>query len=886
MKLNDARACCGVLVLASQIAGWSPAVADDRAAVAAAASQSVHPVLIRNQYNPVLQLTIDAQQQGITLRAVHFALDGADDVGDIETLELFVTGAKPEFATSVRFAKSCDPAGTIVFRGEHVLHRGANTLWLSCRLKPTADLSHRVIVVCSSIETTAGAIEPRNLSPGATHRIGVALRRHNDDGVHTYRIPALATTRRGTLLAVYDMRRRMGRDLQEDIDIGLSRSTDAGQSWEPARVIMDMGEYGGLPQEQNGCSDPGIIVDRQTGTIFCFAVWMNGKPGKHQWTGDGSEPGYEIGKSAQFLMVRSDDDGRTWSKPDNLTRKLKKETWWLFAPSPQQGIQLADGTLVMPAQGRDAEGKEFSTLMTSRDHGATWTVATPAYSGGSECQAAELGDGSIMLNMRNEHERFRAVFVTSDLGQTWRPHATNRNTLIEPNCNGSLLRVDYAEAGATRHALLFANPQSQKARTHHTIQMSFDDGRTWPKSHHVLLDEGRGAGYPSLTRVDDRHIGIVYEGSQAHLVFEKLSIAELLKPAGAAAAPNPVDVFVAGEDGYFAYRIPALLTTKSGTLLAFCEGRKTSLSDDGDNDLVLRRSSDGGRSWQKMQLVHEEGGDAIVTIGNPCPLIDPATGRIWLSMNRKNGRVLLTHSDDDGVTWSAVRDITAEASRPGWGWYAMGPGVGIAIERGPHRGRLIFPANHRETPDRSGPSAAHIIYSDDHGTTWRLGGTVGLHTNECQIVEAVAGDGSELLINMRNHWARSGGRPELAGRRLVSRSRDGGMTWADPVRDEALIEPTCQASLIRYSWPSDSDRSVLLFANPASLSKRERLTVRLSYDEGRTWPTAQLIDAGPSAYSCLARLSDGHIGLIYERDNYKRLTFVTLSLDSLAAGRR
>jgi sialidase-1 len=286
-----------------------------------------------------------------------------------------------------------------------------------------------------------------------------------------------------------------------------------------------------------------------------------------------------------------------------------------------------------------------------------------------------------------------------------------------------------------------------------------------------------------------------------------------------------------------------------------------------------------------MQLVHEEGGDAIVTIGNPCPLVDPATGRIWLSMNRKNGRVLLTHSDDDGATWSAVRDITAEASRPGWGWYAMGPGVGIAIERGPHRGRLIFPANHRETPDRSGPSASHIIYSDDHGKTWRLGGTVGLHTNECQVVETVAGDGSELLINMRNHWARSGGRPELAGRRLVSRSRDGGMTWTDPVRDEALIEPTCQASLIRYSWPSDSARSVLLFANPASPTKRERLTVRLSHDEGRTWPAAQLIDAGPSAYSCLTRLSDGRIGLIYERDNYKRLTLVTLSLDSLAAGR-
>ena len=113
----------------------------------------------------------------------------------------------------------------------------------------------------------------------------------------------------------------------------------------------------GCRRSRTAAAIPGIIVDQKTGEIFCFAVWMNGKPGKHQWTDDGSEPGYEIGKSAQFLMVRSQDDGRTWSKPENLTRKLKKEAWWLFAPSPQQGINLADGTLVMPVQGRDEQGR-------------------------------------------------------------------------------------------------------------------------------------------------------------------------------------------------------------------------------------------------------------------------------------------------------------------------------------------------------------------------------------------------------------------------------------------------------------------------------------------------------------------------------------------------
>lgn len=341
--------------------------------------------------------------------------------------------------------------------------------------------------------------------------------------------------------------------------------------------------------------------------------------------------------------------------------------------------------------------------------------------------------------------------------------------------------------------------------------------------------------------------------------------------------------FAQGTDGYFAYRIPALIATPKGTVLAFCEGRKTSLSDDGNNDLVLRRSMDGGRTWGALQLVHDEGGDAVVTIGNPCPVIDCATGTIWLSMNRKNGHVLLTSSNDEGQTWSAVKDITDQASKPDWGWYALGPGVGIQIERGKHQGRIILPANHRATKDRSGPSASHVIYSDDHGSTWQIGADVGLHTNECQVAETIAGDGSELLINARNHWARSGNRPDLADKRITSRSRDGGATWAEPQFDSALIEPACQASLIRFAWPEQGGKSVVLFCNPATTNSRSQLKVRASFDEGRTWPVAKQIEAGPAAYSCLTRLGDGRIGLLYERGPYKELVFTSFSLESLTS---
>ncbi len=364
---------------------------------------------------------------------------------------------------------------------------------------------------------------------------------------------------------------------------------------------------------------------------------------------------------------------------------------------------------------------------------------------------------------------------------------------------------------------------------------------------------------------------------RAVTIYLVLSVgaATAAEPTKADPPPHETDVFTSGTQGYHTYRIPSLLVTPKGTVLAFCEGRKTSRADHGDIDMLLRRSRDGGRTWGPMRLVHEEGGTANITIGNPCPVVDRDTGTIWLAMTRTNGRVLLTRSDDDAQTWAEPVDLTDQVKKPEWGWYAMGPGVGIQLRHGQHDGRLVIPANHRDTPDRSGPSSSHVIYSDDHGRTWQLGGSVGPHTNECQVVEC--SDGS-LLINSRNHWGRSGARPDLAGRRVIARSTDGGQTWSEPQFDDALIEPQCQASLIRYSWPDHGDRSRLLFSNPASKSGRKRMTVRLSHDEGKTWPLSRVIYEGPAAYSCLAALPDGQIGLLYERDDYGKISFASFTL--------
>ncbi len=352
--------------------------------------------------------------------------------------------------------------------------------------------------------------------------------------------------------------------------------------------------------------------------------------------------------------------------------------------------------------------------------------------------------------------------------------------------------------------------------------------------------------------------------------------------------PDRNDVFTGGQDGYFAYRIPSLIVAPNGDLLVFCEARKANLSDDGDIDLLLKRSTDNGQTWSDQHLIYEEGGDAHIKYGNPTAVVDSQTATIWLAANRDyltdrgqraGGTLVFFRSTDNGHTWSAPIDITESIKRPDWGHYAFGPGIGIQVQRGPHRGRLVIPANYRLSFNKREPSYSHIIYSDDHGETWKLGGQLGDYTNECQVVEIVDGDRSGLLFNVRNHWGR-GGFPDKSGSRLVARSFDGGTTWTDEKMDPALPEPPCQASIYRYSFPAKDEPGYILFANPAGRG-RSNLRVRLSLDEGLTWPVSKLLARGSAAYSCMARLPDGRVGIVFERNNYKQISFATFSLDWL-----
>ncbi len=351
--------------------------------------------------------------------------------------------------------------------------------------------------------------------------------------------------------------------------------------------------------------------------------------------------------------------------------------------------------------------------------------------------------------------------------------------------------------------------------------------------------------------------------------------------AGIAWADDSVtarDVYVAGEDGYHTYRIPSLLVSSEGTLLAFCEGRKTGRGDAGDIDLLVRRSTDGGESWQPIDLVYEDGGAEKITIGNPCPVVDRSTGTIWLPFCRNNDDVLVTSSSDDGRTWTTPRNITHDVKPEGWGWYATGPGVGIQLQHGEHAGRMMIPCDHREKVDGKNVMFSHVFFSDDHGSTWQLGGTVEQHTDECQLVELSDG---KLLINMRNYWGRTeaGNQPERGGMRAIAHSADGGATWSPLEFDATLVEPVCQASLITVDRPENPAAKVLIFSNPASTKSRGHLTVRASFDEGRTWPVSKEVDPGSAAYSCLAQRADGRIGLLYEKDDYHKIVFTTVPLD-------
>jgi sialidase-1 len=495
------------------------------------------PILTGISASPLLRIRIDVEGSldPLSLTSLTAACDAPTDLKDLESLHVFLTGARATlsaaggpncFADARRLGDAQQPRRQVLFDGAVPLEPGANYVWVAATLDRGANLDHEVQVTCSQVAFSDGtSCKPQSANPPGTQRIGVALRRRGDDRSHTFRIPGLATTNQGTLIGVYDIRRRSGGDLPGDIDVGMSRSTDGGRTWESMRTIMDMGNDPNW--NYDGIGDPAVLVDRNTGTIWVAATWSHGN---RSWVGSG--PGLEPEETGQLMLVSSDNDGKTWSRPVNITQQVKRPEWCFLLQGPGTGITMRDGTIVFAAQYQDPVANRrlpHSTIIYSRDHGKTWQVGTGAFDDTTEAQVVEIEPGELMLNCRYNRASTRVVATTRDMGATWDVHATSRRSLIEPrSCMASLINVDRQQGKELGGWLLFSNPDSTQARERITIKASRDKGLTWPKEFRLLLDEGRGAGYSCMTMIDETTVGILYEGSLAQLVFQRVKLRDII----------------------------------------------------------------------------------------------------------------------------------------------------------------------------------------------------------------------------------------------------------------------------------------------------------------------------------------------------------------------
>lgn len=642
----------------------------------------------------------------------------------------------------------------------------------------------------------------------------------------------------------------------------LKRSNDGGLTWSELLDVPD-----NWKQIRN-CPCLHRLVDPQgVARLFVFA-----------------------GNGAMHQSV-SLDEGKTWSpmRPNGLQCIV----------APITILPIEGGKKHLAVYHRGAGDRDRPPLRiwqaTSADGGLTWEDQrmVAAVEGANPCEPFVLRspDGKqLMCLMRENARRLNSlVMVSDDEGKTWtEPQEVTGALTGDRHCGR------YAEDG--RLVIAFRDMAKGSSTYGQFVAWigTYEDileGRPGEYRLHLLKHHGRtgDTGYPGLERLPDgTFVATTYV---AYRPDEKNSVVSvrftLNETDRMAKEQSPTVVWQSGTDGYDTYRIPALLRAQDGTLLAFCEGRRHSRSDTGAIDLLVKRSTDLGKTWSEQQVVWTDGDN---TCGNPCPVVDQSTGRVHLLMTYNLGEdheskiklntargtrtVWVCHSDDHGQTWSQPREITATTKDPQWGWYATGPGVGIQIEHGPHKGRLVIPCDHSFSVDKSVDKqgfgfGSHVIYSDDHGQTWQRGGTLQPQMNECQTVEL--GQKGKLLIDMRSYRGQ--------GCRAQATSTDGGKTWSEISDAKPLISPVCQASLIRYAWPDDDQPGLLLFSSPRDPAKRRNLTILGSFDDGQEWTWIKTLYPGHSAYSCLAPLGEGKIGClaeIGEQNAYETISFFSV----------
>lgn len=373
---------------------------------------------------------------------------------------------------------------------------------------------------------------------------------------------------------------------------------------------------------------------------------------------------------------------------------------------------------------------------------------------------------------------------------------------------------------------------------------------------------------------------------------------------GAALPQQEIDsqevvVFQNGLEGYKCYRIPAIVKAPNGELLAFAEARRNNCGDFGDVEIVMKRSFDQGKSWSALQVVADNGADQA---GNQAPVFDLTDkrypkGRLFLFYNTgtaheqevREGKAIrevwYKTSTDNGLTWTEAINITAKVSKPNhpainpaycfkedWRSYANTPGHGLQIQKGMYKGRIYIAANHSEGPPQSMSKdyVAHGFYTDDHGQSFNLSPNVA-YAGSNEAIAAETSDGS-LLFNCRNQ---SGD----AKYRIQAFTKNGGETWSEVKVMTDLPDPVCQGSMIDFE--PKKEKKVLIFSNLNSQTKREKLTIRVSKDDGKSWSVGKEIYAGAAAYSDLVVQKDQRIGVLYEKDDYTKIVYTVFGYDWL-----
>ena len=413
-----------------------------------------------------------------------------------------------------------------MLKGQQKLYPGVNYFWVSVEMNPNTSLTSTLSATVEGAKADGQMLPVKTVSAPMKRYMGIGVRHAGDDGSNAFRIPGLVTTNKGTLLGVYDVRYNNSNDLQEHVDIGLSRSTDGGKTWEKMRLPLSFGETGDMPKAQNGVGDPSILVDTKTNTIWIVAAWTHGMGNQRAWVS--SHPGMDMYHTAQLVMAKSTDDGKTWSAPINITDQVKNPEWHFLLQGPGRGITMQDGTLVFPIQYIGKDRIPNAGIMYSKDRGETWHIHNHARTNTTESQVVEVEPGVLMLNMRDNRGGSRAVYTTTDLGRTWKEHVSSRTALQEPVCMASLISVKAKDNVTGKDLLIFSNPNSTSRRNHITIKISTDGGKTWLPEHQLMIDEGDSWGYSCLTMVDKETVGILYESSMAHMLFQKVKLSEIM----------------------------------------------------------------------------------------------------------------------------------------------------------------------------------------------------------------------------------------------------------------------------------------------------------------------------------------------------------------------